>query len=452
MKPLILLTILLVTNLSANSNPEISKKLDQFHIDLQKKSLLVRHELNLHIKEFKETGDQSKIKHYLNNLKIFSRKMNVSQSSKDLIYKRTSSLVNFMNVQPIIKSTKIKKQTKSLLKKELTNKKIVLQTRDAQMKEPLNLIQDFHPDTGLLSSIPNTQLVIYTITLLSLAGLLLTYRLKKKTIKAELSLGSKKNNDKAFTKATNGSASIHTYADLKTPVVLIDDKEVITWLNDTARSNFKLGEGETFFLEHELKLKEKTDILTYQKAKINYNVYVRLNTKANFKVLTFISTVDNAYSSVTEVEGSQPLAATISRAVESTKYLFTNSGIPLVIDNRLSDKKNIDEKVGDVISKTLKIAYDMSKNTKNSRVNYTLDEVDGTSCFKIDFKNQKKSDIRWNESISNDESTLAEAWGELELSLANRQGRVFIYDDEDLKSMSFQLMFENTVYEKGMII
>jgi len=447
-KSLVFILIICSVGAYAGSISDINNQLNAFHSNLAENRLLVRHELKRHMSKFEKTNNRADLKIYLNTLMSKSRTMNVSNDSKNMIKNMSQALIANLAVEKIkatlppevVPAIVTTKDDKNIIGEIALSKESESVTK-SNVEEVINAPVENQKSPALFG-------VLFILVASILAGIKLYSRRRKHDQAHDL---SQKVEDFSFQDALKGRRPLSSLENLKTPVILIDDKEVIRWVNKKAKENLGFNKGESFFLEHELSFNNENSALSYEQSGKEFDITVRYSVMKKCKILTFIPLFESAYSSVSEVEGSLPLNGIVNEAVMKSEYLFTNSGIPLIIDNRLSETLLADEKVNGVISKTLKLAYDMSKNIKGSRVDYILDEIDGTSFVQIDFKNQVVKNLKWENPINEEDFSLAEAWGELELSLADRQGRLFYFDDEKVKGMSFQLMFEKTQVTVGSL-
>jgi hypothetical protein len=446
MKKIIFFTLLISSfGTFANSTSGIIKKLNTFHSHLAENRLLVRHELMRHITQFEKSNNRTNLKSYLKTLLTKSTTMNVSKDSKSMIKSMSQDLISNLDVAEV--KVVVVKDTSSIIIPKLIENKI----GEKVLSKKTEVVSSISAKDSI--SIPvekNNPFLLLSVLVAMSAGLFAGLKYFARSRKVEHDV-SKKNEGYLVQDALKGRRPLASLEELKTPVILIDDKEVIRWVNDKAHKWLGLSQGESFFLEHELKFDNEKCSLSYEQSGRTFDITVRHSETKKCKILTFIPLFEDAYSSISEVEGSLPITGIVSDAMMRNEYLFTNSGIPLIIDNRLSENFLADEKVNGVISKTLKLAYDMSKNIKGSRVDYILDEIEGSTFIQIDFKNQAVKNLKWENPINEEDFSLAEAWGELELSLADRQGRLFYYDDENVKGMSFQLMFEKTQMTVGSL-
>lgn len=453
-----LICFLLATSAFASNN--IIDSLEKFHSDLEERQLAVRHDLEREIIAYLNTGDKHQLKSYMIYLVNNSYNMNINDLSKKIIKNKASELIYKIEEKPKVKKIAVSKPRprrsekvqivsakeveRKLERLDRVSKVEAAPTKTTVVKNKVTL-KSPEAESGILFS---WIYIFYTGVILLLMGTfpLIVNRLKsvlhwRRTKVTETTETTQMINHEQVSSVEMG---LTYYRDIQIPAILIDSNEIITWSNRNAEKVFGLTVGSSFFIKSETKYRSSTQCHTYTYQSNEYVLqFNTIPSSAEARMICFLPVTTNLFTSRTQTVGSIDLPYFIESTFNKSDYLFTNASIPVVVDNKVSKKLKVDDSLVEIFDKAIKTTYNLSKDLKHTKVNFLMDELDNNkSLLQIEIENMNYSMLSDLED-GLDRANTTQAWKEMELSLAKRNGRVFIFDTEEDAGVTFQLMFDH---------
>jgi hypothetical protein len=236
---------------------------------------------------------------------------------------------------------------------------------------------------------------------------------------------------------------IQSYDDIQSPMICINDKGLIIWLNKSATKTLSLGKGSSFFLDQEFQ-KDENNNYCYKNGGNKFRAMIKKVRSASTSgnLITLIPEDTSHYTYFKNVESDIRLDESIEKSLLSNNYLFASAGIPVSVNCEFKTNYTINPSEANIFNKTLKAVYAMAKDLDDSKINISLSDNDDELSVQFDIKNLFENDIDFAQELASQSGkgiNLADAWNDVELSLSKRNARVFFFENDEIGGTSFQI-------------
>ena len=234
---------------------------------------------------------------------------------------------------------------------------------------------------------------------------------------------------------------------LQLPVISIDENEKVCWSNKTASKRYGLTIGSYFLKEHEMLFNQRYESETCNLEGDEFLVESVVNGDEEF--VYFYPLADCEATSISKTKNSKTLPEAFEQALAKHNFLFTSAGIPVAVTCRsVSPGKVFDHS----IEKVVKASYDLANSVRDARVNFLIDTINKKTVFQLEIINLSYEKLLSLSNNGSEENRYLEVWKEVELSLAKRQARVFIFDGENKKKLTIQIVLSDQLIENRQVV
>lgn len=440
-----------------STDSELIAGMDQFYLKLKENNLLLRHDFNRYREKVKKASNEIEFnatiedsKSYLNFILSNISNMRINATSKVLIRNSSQKLLGLIDkasYKTIKKNKILLEEVPAIVTPELSARPKLVEVADTgPIRKHIKPIQVFHEQKNIATSA--AWYLFASMGVLSCIGIIFIKR--KRIVTSDV----KQLNRETSSLGLN-SVALKNYKNSQAPVILLNENDFIDWSNDKAKSSLELTSGSSFFLENELIEDFKSNQLYYEFNKTKYSIIIKpVNSKkSKKKILFFIPTVEKAFKTYKLVEKSLPIGSALEETMNKFGYLFSESGIPVFFDNRIDEAK-IDKRETKSFEKILLLSYSLCKDQPGTRINFILESNKKGTMIQLDIRGINKSQLDFSQKVSINNTTnytYSDYFHELELELADRNARIFCFENDEIHGVTFQFSMSSNSYSESHI-
>ncbi len=254
----------------------------------------------------------------------------------------------------------------------------------------------------------------------------------------------------------NGALQLKMFKDASTPVIFVNEEEHIHWANTAASKELELTQGSSFYFGQELREDEEGQCGHFQDEKGYRYLVEKRPTRLNgerFQMLMFIKTSKvGGAKNYRLTEESLPIGSGLLEALEKHNYLYSASSIAVSVEQRTEDLVQTEKEV-QALDRIVYLAYQMAKDVTAPKVSFAVESQKGRKAIQVNIRGLKAESINMSQETflnQNEVGTLGDLWNELEISLSQQEGRVFMFENSKGSVPSFSIIVSFASVEEAI--